>query len=133
MPTLTELVAKGAKVIVASHMGRPKGEIVPELSLEPVTQSLKTHMPETDISFVTDTIGKAAKTASDALLPGQILILEISDFCRAKSNDHDVIRGLAQLADLYVDDAFSCAHRAHASIEGYCKVLAIGGWSFDGT
>ena len=80
MPTLKELVAKGAKVIVASHMGRPKGEIVPELSLEPVAQSLKTHMPETDISFVTDTIGQAAKTASYALLPGQILVLESQIF-----------------------------------------------------
>ena len=124
VPTLTELVAKGAKVIVASHMGRPKGEIVPELSLEPVAQSLKTHMPETDISFVTDTIGQAAKTASYALLPGQILVLENLRFLPGEEcNDYDVIRGLAQLADLYVDDAFSCAHRAHASIEGIAKYL----------
>ncbi len=124
VPTLTELVAKGAKVIVASHMGRPKGEIVPELSLEPVTQTLKTHMPKTDIRFVGDTIGQVAKTASNDLLPGQILVLENLRFLPGEeSNDYDVIRGLAQLADLYVDDAFSCAHRAHASIEGIAKCL----------
>ena len=124
LPTLAELASKGAKVIIASHMGRPKGEIVPGLSLEPVAQILRTHMPQTDIKFVGDTIGAAAKTASQALSPGQILMLENLRYLPGEeNNDKDVIKGLAQLADLYVDDAFSCAHRAHASVEGIARHL----------
>lgn len=124
VPTLAELAGKGAKVIVASHMGRPKGEIEPALSLKPVTQILQSHMPDTDIMFVSDTIGIAAKTASYALVPGQILVLENLRYLPGEeNNDQDVIEGLAQLADFYVDDAFSCAHRAHASIEGVARHL----------
>ena len=80
-PTLQELADKGAAVIVASHMGRPKGQIVPDLSLEPVADCLRTVMPSADISFVADSIGEGAQKASGALASGQILMLENLRFC----------------------------------------------------
>ena len=123
-PTLQELADKGAAVIVASHMGRPKGQIVPDLSLEPVADCLRTVMPSADISFVADSIGEGAQKASGALASGQILMLENLRFLPGEEkNDADVVVALAALADIYVDDAFSCAHRAHASVEGVAAKL----------
>jgi len=124
VPTLQELTANGAAVIIASHMGRPKGQVVPDLSLEPVAECLRKLMPDADISFVADAIGEAAQKASAALSSGQILMLENLRFLPGEEkNEIDVVEGLARLADLYVDDAFSCAHRAHASVEGIAANL----------
>ena len=124
IPTIVELLKKGAKVILASHLGRPKGEKVPELSLSIIEQTLRTNLPGVDISFVADVVGSAAKSAANKLAQGQVLLLENLRYeAGEETNDLGLATKLAGLADIYVDDAFSCAHRSHASIQAVAELL----------
>ncbi|MDI2090893.1 phosphoglycerate kinase [Commensalibacter oyaizuii] len=122
-PTIQELVKKGAKVIICSHFARPKGKVVPEMSLRPVGQSLA-HILNLPVAFADNCIGPDAKKAVDALKDGDILLLENTRFhAGEEKNDPTLSKELAALADIYVDDAFSASHRAHASTEGVTKYL----------
>ena len=124
IPTIVELLKKGAKVILASHLGRPKGEKVPNLSLSIIEQTLRTNLPGVDISFVADVVGSAAKSAVNKLAQGQVLLLENLRYeAGEEANDLGLATKLAGLADIYVDDAFSCAHRSHASIQAIAELL----------
>lgn len=117
--TLSELSQKGARVAVISHFGRPKGVHVPGMSLVPVVSALATAADVGDIAFADDCVGGVAATAIEALQNGQVVVLENLRFHPGEeTNDGDFAAALGALADLYVNDAFSCAHRAHASTEG---------------
>ena len=115
-PTLEELAAGGAKVIVASHFGRPKGRQVEAMSLAPLAAPLSRALGGRPVRFVPDCIGEQAEAAVAALAPGDVLLLENLRFhAGEEANDAAFADSLAALADLYVNDAFSAAHRAHAS------------------
>jgi phosphoglycerate kinase len=123
LPTLQRLVRAGARVIVASHLGRPKGKPKPEFSLRPVAPRLA-QLLGTGVSFCEDCIGPVAARAVSELGPGQVLLLENLRFhAGEESNDADFAKALAQLADCYVNDAFGTAHRAHASTHGITRHL----------
>jgi phosphoglycerate kinase len=122
-PTIRELAAAGARVIVASHFDRPKGKPVPSMSLAPVAAALGEVLGR-PVAFATDCIGAAAADAVAGLADGDVLVLENTRFYGGEeANDADFSRALAELADLYVNDAFSAAHRAHASTEGVARHL----------
>jgi phosphoglycerate kinase len=117
-PTLRRLLDAGAKVVVASHLGRPHGECRSELSLRPIAPRLA-ELLGTGVSFCEDCVGPRARAAVDRLEQGQLLLLENLRFHAGEErNDPDFARGLAALADVYVNDAFGTAHRAHASTAG---------------
>jgi len=123
VPTINELSNKGAKVIVISHFGRPKGQVVPDLSLAPVARalSLKCGLP---VTFASDTIGPHAEKAIAAMDEGDIVMLENLRFhAEEEANDRMFAVKLSHLGDAYVSDAFSCSHRAHASTEGLAHLL----------
>ena len=123
VPTLNELANKGAKVIVISHLGRPKGQIVPEMSLAPVAKALSRScgLP---VAFASDTIGESAKESIAASNNGDIMMLENLRFhADEEANDKAFAVKLSNLGDAYVSDAFSCSHRAHASTEGLAHLL----------
>ena len=121
-PSITELADKGAKVILLSHFGRPKGRNAKE-SLKPVAAELA-HTLKRPIKFVDDCIGEVAERAVAAMKPGDILCLENTRFhAGEEKNDPAFIAALAKLGDLYVNDAFSVSHRAHASTEGLSHLL----------
>jgi phosphoglycerate kinase len=121
--TLKELVGKGAKLIVMAHFGRPKGKRAPEFSLKPLAEPLAKALG-CPVAFAEDCIGPAAKSAVDKLKDGEVLLLENLRFHDAEeANDPAFAKALAALADIYVNDAFSCAHRAHASTEGVAHLL----------
>lgn len=123
VPTLQYLLKKGARPIILSHLGRPKGEPNSEFSLEPVTDRLS-ELTEAKVSFIESTDSDEALKASHELLPGEILLLENTRFLPGeKANDEVLSRQLAQLGDLYVNDAFGTAHRAHSSTEGVAHYL----------
>ena len=118
VPTLQHLTQRGAKVAVLSHFGRPKGKLVPEMSLEPVASALGEALGAT-VQFASDCIGKDAQAAIDFLPVGHVLVLENTRFhAGEEANDPALAKAMAALGDLYVNDAFSAAHRAHASTEG---------------
>ncbi|MEA3328104.1 MAG: phosphoglycerate kinase [Chloroflexota bacterium] len=123
LPTIKYLLEQKAAVILCSHLGRPKGEIKPELSLKPVADYLGT-LIDAEVKFVEDCIGEQAAAAAKALVPGQVLVLENTRFhAGEKKNDAEMAKQLASLADLYVNDAFGSAHRAHASTAGVAEYL----------
>jgi phosphoglycerate kinase len=118
LPTLRRLLAAGARVIVASHLGRPKGQPVAALSLRPIAARLA-ELLGTGVAFCDECVGERARAAIDELGDGQLLLLENLRFHAGEErNDPDFSKTLAALADLYVNDAFGTAHRAHASTEG---------------
>jgi phosphoglycerate kinase len=122
-PTIRELAAKGAKVIVCSHFDRPKGKRVPAMSLAPVATALS-QVLGTSVGFAADCIGPVAQQAVGALRDGGVLVLENTRYhAGEETNDPAFAAALAALADLYVNDAFSTAHRAHASTEGVAHLL----------
>ncbi len=118
LPTVNQLRNAGAKVILMSHLGRPDGKVVDELRLAPVAARLS-ELLETDVKYATDTIGESAKQIVNDLENGQVALLENLRFDdREKKNDPEFAKALAEFADVYVDDAFGAAHRAHASVVG---------------
>jgi phosphoglycerate kinase len=123
-PTIEALIAKGAAVVVMSHFGRPKGGPDPKLSLRPVLAPLRRALGGRDIAFAEDCIGEKAERVVGALRPGQVALLENLRFHPGEeANSPDFARALAALGDAYVDDAFSAAHRAHASIAAIAQML----------
>ncbi|MBO0711962.1 MAG: phosphoglycerate kinase [Acetobacteraceae bacterium] len=123
LPTIRELVDKDAKVIVCSHFERPKGKRVPEMSLEPVSRALGEALGRR-VRFAEDCIGLPAQQSVERMQPGDVLVLENTRFHRGEeANDPTFAKELARLAELYVNDAFSAAHRAHASTEGVAHLL----------
>ena len=122
-PTLTEIADKGARVVVMSHFGRPKGGPDEKNSLRQVVPALSAALGR-DVAFATDCVGPAAEQAVAALKPGQVLLLENTRFhAGEEKNDPALAQAMAKLGDLYVNDAFSSAHRAHASTEGVAHLL----------
>ncbi len=118
LPTIKYLKGKGAKVILMSHLGRPDGQRNPEMSLRPVADALATLLGS-PVAFAEDCVGPAAEAAVAAMKGGDVLLLENLRFHAAEEeNDPAFAKQLAGLADLYVNDAFGSAHRAHASTEG---------------
>ena len=123
-PTLNELCGKGAKVIVMSHFGRPKGKIVPELSLKPVADALSAALGGKAVAFAPDCVGPVAASVVEGLEPGGVALLENLRFHPGEeANDAGFAGELAKLGDAYVNDAFSAAHRAHASTEAIARLL----------
>ena len=123
LPTINYLLENGAAVILCSHLGRPKDSPDPVFSLKPVADYLD-QLLETDVKFAEDCVGEKAETAAAALQPGQVLVLENTRFhAGEKKNDPEMGKQLAALADLYVNDAFGSAHRAHASTAGVAEHL----------
>jgi phosphoglycerate kinase len=122
MPTIAELADKGAKVLVLSHFGRPKGRDA-SLSLKPIAAALGQVLGR-PVAFVDDCQGSDAEAAVAALAPGQVAVLENTRFhAGEEKNDAALVEAMAKLGDLYVNDAFSAAHRAHASTEGLAHRL----------
>ena len=122
-PTIRELVGKGAKVVVCSHFDRPKGRRVPEMSLAPVALALGEVLGQR-VRFAEDCIGVAAQQAVERMSRGDVLVLENTRFhAEEEKNGPSFAAELAKLADIYVNDAFSAAHRAHASTEGVAHLL----------
>lgn len=122
-PTIRELSEKSAKVIVCSHFDRPKGKRVPEMSLAPVAQALGGVLGRR-VLFAEDCIGIPAQQAVERMRDGEVVVLENTRFHPGEeTNDPGFAARLARLADLYVDDAFSAAHRAHASTEAVAHLL----------
>ena len=122
--TLTQLAEQGARVIVLSHLGRPRGRVVKELSLGPLAQALGQVMGGRAVSFAADCVGAEAEHVVAALADGDVALLENLRFhAQEEENDRAFAARLAALGDLYVNDAFSCAHRAHASMEALARLL----------
>jgi len=122
-PTVRELSDKGARVILLSHFERPGGKVVPEMSLKPVAPALAGVLGR-PVAFAGDCIGPEAETAVAKLKDGDVLLLENTRFHKGEEkNDPEFAKALAALGDIYVNDAFSAAHRAHASTEGLAHLL----------
>ncbi len=122
-PTVAELAQKGARVVVLSHYGRPKGKPNPEMSLRPIVAPLAEAVGR-PVAFAEDCVGTAAEGAVAALGDGEVVLLENLRFhAGEEANDPDFVAGLVGLGDLYVNDAFSAAHRAHGSIDGVARAL----------
>lgn len=134
VPTIEYLVEKKARVVLVSHLGRPKGKWNDEFSLKPAAEHLRT-LIRTPVHFVSDVVGPNAKAAADSLKPGEVLILENIRFLPGEeTNDAKLSEALAAFGDVYVNDAFGSAHRAHASTCGVAEVMkkdqrpAVGGF-----
>jgi len=123
-PTIIELADKGCRVVLMSHFDRPKGKVVPEMSLKRLLAPLKEALGGRDVAFATDCVGQSAQSVIGALPPGGIALLENLRFhAGEEDNDLTFAKALAALGDIFVNDAFSAAHRAHASTEGLAHVL----------
>lgn len=125
LPTIKYLLEKKAAVILACHLGRPKGERVAKYSVKPVVARLS-ELLGCEVKFADDCIGEPAKTAAAALQPGEVLLLENLRYHKEEEkNDPEFSKQLAELADLAVNDAFGVSHRAHASVEGITKHIEM--------
>jgi phosphoglycerate kinase len=123
LPTIKALTAKGCKVVLLAHFDRPKGKRVPEMSLQPVTAPLA-QLLGAPVAFADDCVGDPAKSAIDALPAGGVILLENTRYhAGEEKNDPELARQIAALGDFYVNDAFSAAHRAHASTAGIAHIL----------
>jgi phosphoglycerate kinase len=119
IPTLREVLAKGAGIILCSHLGRPEGRVIEKFSLEHLLQALRSFLPNININFSPD--------AELVAQPGEIVLLENLRFNPGEeSNTSDFARFLSRLGDIYINDAFSCSHRAHASIDGVAHLMPSG-------
>ena len=124
LPTIRMLLEKGAAVILMSHLGRPKGKVTSTMSLRPVSERLSALLGR-DVQFAPDCIGDEVRGMAEALQPGNILLLENLRFhAEETDNDEGFAKQLAALGDVYVNDAFGTAHRAHASTEGVTHFLS---------
>lgn len=131
LPTIRYLLEHGAAVILMSHLGRPKNKVVESMRLAPVVARLAELLPEAKaVKGTQATTGPAAEAAAHDLKPGEVLVLENTRFDpREEANDESMARELAKLGDVYVNDAFGSAHRAHASTEGVARFLpAVAGF-----
>jgi phosphoglycerate kinase len=123
LPTLREITAKGGKAILLAHFGRPKNGPDAANSLKPVAAALSEHLGR-PVAFASDCVGEAAQTAISHMVDGDVLLLENTRFHKGEEkNDPALVAQMAALGDVYVNDAFSAAHRAHASTEGLAKKL----------
>ena len=130
LPTIRYALARKAKIILASHLGRPDGKEVPELSLEPAGAVLSRLLGQ-DVIFADDCVGDGVRKLASELRDGQVLLLENLRFhAEEEQNDDEFTRQLAALCDVYVDDAFGTVHRAHASTVGMVKHVAQRGAGF---
>lgn len=125
MPTILYAIENGAKVILCSHLGRPKGEKLPEFSLKPVSKRISEILGK-EVKQLDDCIGDQVKAAVDAMKEGDVVVLENVRYYKGETkNDDELSKSFASLADIYVNDAFGSAHRAHSSTEGVTKYLDI--------
>jgi len=125
LPTIEKIIGDGGKVILMSHLGRPKGKVIPEFSLKPVAVRLG-ELVEKDVQFVSDCIGEDVNKIVGKMNDGDILLLENLRFhIEETNNDPDFAKQLASLGDVYINDAFGSAHRAHASTEGVTKYINV--------
>ena len=129
LPTLNYLLDQGASLVLVSHLGRPKGEPMPEYSMKPVASHLSKLLGK-PVAFAEDCVGPVAEKATSQLMPGDVLVLENTRFHAGETkNDPEMSKQLASLADIFVNDAFGSAHRAHASTEGVAHFLpAVAGF-----
>ena len=124
MPTIEYILSQGASLILMSHLGRPKGEANPKYSLKPVYDYLKTKLPNNKVIFANDCIGEEVKKTAGSLNAGDVLLLEnLRYHAEEEKNDANFSKQLADLADVYVNDAFGSSHRKHASTYGIKKYL----------
>ena len=123
LPTIKYLIEQNCKIILASHLGRPKGEVKPEFSLAPVAKELSKQLGQ-EVLMAKDVIGESAKSLAENLQEGQVMLLENVRFHREETdNDPEFAKELAGMAEIFVNDAFGTAHRAHASTEGVSHYL----------
>ena len=129
LPTIKYLLENGAKVILCSHLGRPKGEVKKEFSLAPVAKELSKELG-IEVKLADDIIGESAKSLTSAMKEGEVVLLENVRFdAREEKNDPEFAKELALLAEIYVNDAFGTSHRAHASTAGVADYLpAVSGF-----
>lgn len=129
LPTIQYLVDQGAKVLLASHLGRPKGQAVEELRLTPVAKRLSELLGK-DVKKTDEAYGESVKSEIDSMNEGDVLLLEnVRFYPGEEKNDPELAKAFAELADVYVNDAFGAAHRAHASTEGIAKhIPAVSGF-----
>ncbi len=122
--TLDELAKKGARIIILSHFGRPKGRPDPAFSLRPLVGPIESSLGGRKVAFAKDCVGPEAEIAVASLKGGEVLLLENLRFhAEEEANNPEFARALAALGEIYVNDAFSCAHRAHASTEAIARLL----------
>ena len=123
LPTIRYLIEQNCKIILSSHLGRPKGEVKPEFSLAPVAKELSKLLGQ-EVLMAKDVIGESAKSLAANLQEGQVMLLENVRFHREETdNDPEFAKQLASMAEVFVNDAFGTAHRAHASTEGVSHYL----------
>ncbi|MEM7668890.1 MAG: phosphoglycerate kinase [Pseudomonadota bacterium] len=123
VPTVNEITAKGGKVILLAHFGRPKGQVMPDMSLE-VTREALAELLRTPVHFIGDCVGPVVDAAIDRCPQDHVILLENTRFHpEEEANDPDFAAEIARLGDVFVNDAFSAAHRAHASTEGIARLL----------
>lgn len=123
VPTISDILSKGGKPVLLAHFGRPKGQVVPGMSLKPLVPVLAQALGH-KVVFAEDCIGGPAKRAVAAMQPGEVVLLENTRFhAGEEKNDAELAAAMAALGEVYVNDAFSAAHRAHASTEGIARIL----------
>ncbi len=124
LPSIRSLSERGAKVVVLSHFGRPKGKLVPEMSLRPVAEKMDELLESTQVRFVAECIGPEVEREVNSLENGQVVFLENLRFHPGEeASDPEFVKAIARLGDIYVNEAFSSCHRGHASIEAITKLL----------
>lgn len=131
LPTIRYALEQKAKIILASHLGRPKGQVNPKYSMKPIGKRLSELIRDVDVLMPEDCIGDAVRKLANDLAPGQIMLLENLRFHKEEeANDENFAKKLASLAEIYVNDAFGTAHRAHASTVGMVKFFELKGCGF---